>query len=491
MRSLLRWLIVMASLCVVPLLYSSPVALAQGPSDDTVLITPQDEADEALLALMAKPAAGDLDAILARGFLRVGTVYGPLFFTSDGPKTSGLTVELMAELEKHLRAKLGARAKSLTLVVVPLPRDKLIAALRAGHVDMIAANLTVTQERSALIDFTNPLARGVQEILVTMASGPQVQNLAAMPIHVRRSSSYAEHLRRIDALRQAEGRPGLSIVEVDESLEDEDLLELVSVGVIPATVVDDHKLRLFTRIFDNLVSHPELVVNAGGTIAWGVRKKSPQLLDALNSFVRIARKGTALGNTLGRRYYADVDRIRNALEGEAGSRFGTTIDFIRTYADHYDFDALMIAAQGFQESRLDQKARSPMGAIGIMQLMPATANDPAIGIPDIHVAERNVEAGVKYLRLLRDRYLNDPAISRRDQVLMAFAAYNAGPGNLRKARRRAKAMGLDPNRWFGHVEMGMARAVSREPVVYVRNILKYYVTYRLAVDARQPGSPHK
>jgi membrane-bound lytic murein transglycosylase MltF len=128
-----------------------------------------------------------------------------------------------------------------------------------------------------------------------------------------------------------------------------------------------------------------------------------------------------------------------------------------------------------------------------MQLMPATALDPNVDIPNIEVGERNVEAGVKYLRHLRDEYFGDPAITPFDQACLAFAAYNAGPGNIRKARARAESMGLDPNVWFGHVEVAAGRTISREPVVYVRNILKYYTSYRIfqaqagATERPDPG----
>jgi membrane-bound lytic murein transglycosylase MltF len=140
---------------------------------------------------------------------------------------------------------------------------------------------------------------------------------------------------------------------------------------------------------------------------------------------------------------------------------------------------MLIAAQGYQESRLDQSKRSPAGAIGIMQLMPATATDPNVDIPEIEIAERNIEAGMKYLRHLRSEYFDDPAISSFDQTCFAFAAYNAGPGNIRKARARAATMGLDANIWFGNVEVAAGRTISREPVAYVRNILKYYTSYRI------------
>ena len=257
--------------------------------------------------------------------------------------------------------------------------------------------------------------------------------------------------------------------------------------MIPAVILDSHKAELYAQIFEHLTVHDDLAINEGGEIAWAIRKGSPQLMDATNAFVAKARKGTELGNILYRRWIADPTRVMNAIAPGEDAKFVETIGFIRRHATAYDFDPVLIAAQGYQESRLDQSERSAAGAIGIMQLMPATARDPNVGIPDIEVAERNVEAGVKYLRHLRDAYFSDPAVTPFDQACFAFAAYNAGPGNIRKARARAASMGLDPNVWFGHVEVAAGRTISREPVVYVRNILKYYTSYQIFQARRRPA----
>ncbi len=119
-----------------------------------------------------------------------------------------------------------------------------------------------------------------------------------------------------------------------------------------------------------------------------------------------------------------------------------------------------------------------------MQVMPKTAADPVVGIADIKVEKQNIHAGVKYLRFVRDRYFSQPEISPLDQVLFSFAAYNAGPRGITRARKRAEKMGFDRNIWFGHVEVAAAATISREPVIYVRNIFKYYTAYKL-VEARR------
>ena len=445
-----------------------------------VELTDAERAEDALTAAMLAPWVGDLDGMAARGFVRLGVTQEPVSFVYDGPEQRGIAVEFGREFEASLRTMLGA--ETLTVALLPLARDAMIDALVSGRVDVLAANLTVTPSRAERVDFADPMLRGVRELVVTGPAAPPVatlDDLAAIPVHVRPSSSYHEHLLAVNAARAEAGASPIPIVAADEALEDYDLVELVDVGVIPAVILDSHKAELYAQIFERLTVHDDLAINEGGEIAWAVRKGSPQLLDAINAFVAKARKGTELGNILYRRWIADPTRIVNAIAPGEDAKFVETIGFIQRHAARYDFDPVLIAAQGYQESRLDQTQRSAAGAIGIMQLMPATARDPSVGIPDIDVAERNVEAGVKYLRHLRETYFSDPAITPFDQACFAFAAYNAGPGSIRKARARAASMGLDPDVWFGHAEVAAGRTISREPVVYVRNILKYYTSYRI------------
>jgi len=272
---------------------------------------------------------------------------------------------------------------------------------------------------------------------------------------------------------------------VDEYLEDHDLLDLVNASLLPAIVVDSHKAKFWAQVFPNIKVHQDLSIHSGNQVAWALRKNSPQLMETANAFARNTRKGTLLGNIILKRYMADAGWMNNALASEDRKRYEDTVGLIKRYAAEYDFDWLMIAAQAYQESRFDQSKTSSAGALGIMQLLPSTAADAAVGIPDISAAEDNIHAGVKYLRWLRDTYFSEDDIDPLDRILFSFAAYNAGPGNTAKARRRAAQLGFDPNRWFGHVEIGMYRAVSGEPASYVRKIYKYYVTYRRLEQMRE------
>ena len=130
-------------------------------------------------------------------------------------------------------------------------------------------------------------------------------------------------------------------------------------------------------------------------------KLAKKILDA---FVEKNKKGTILGNILFKRYLQNTQWVRNAYSKEDMERFEQTVKLFQKYSDQYDFDWLMIAALGYQESRIDQSKRSPVGAVGVMQLLPSTAKDPNVNIPGIEELEDNIHAGAKYLRFLYDRY---------------------------------------------------------------------------------------
>ncbi len=437
-----------------------------------------------IVADALEPWTGDLSEMAeTRQYLRVGVPHSPLFVAFDGDKRIGLAVERGRELETHLRE---TEATGLAVLLIPLPRDVLLDALVEGRIDLVDANLTVIEGRADRVAFSAPLREGVREIVVSGAETGPVKSfdaLAEIGLALRPSSSYFAHVAELNAEREAAGAAPIPVTPVDDVLEDADLIEMVAAGHIPAIVVDDHKARLFAAAFDGVVLNADLAVNEGGATAFALRPDAPELAAAIDRFVATIRRGTLLGNMLDQRYLETADWVER-LDGSALERVRALRPIVVSHAETYGFDWRMILAQGYQESRLDQAKRSKAGAVGVMQVLPSTAKDPNVGIPDISTEDRNVEAGVKYLRFLKERHFAEPEIDDLDRVLLALAAYNAGPANIRKSRARAEKMGLDPNRWFDHVEIATAKTVSREPVVYVRNIYKYSVYLRLLAEAR-------
>jgi membrane-bound lytic murein transglycosylase MltF len=426
---------------------------------------------------------GDYDGMVARRQVRVLVVPNKMFYFIDKGRHRGVNVDLFREFETFVNAKAKTGPRTIRVIFVPVPRDRIIPALVEGRGDIAAANLTITAERGKQVDFSYPMLTGVKEILVTGPSAKTVDtldDLAGREIHLRPSSSYYEHVLQINETFAKQGRKPLEIVPASEFLEDDDLLEMVNAGLVPMVVVDDHKARFWGEIFANITLHPDIAVHEGGEIAWAFRKDSPKLAAVVDAFVKEHKKGTLIGNMLFKRYLKDNKWARNALRPAELDKFQGVVELFKQYADRYDFDYLMTGALAYQESQLDHSKRSQAGAVGIMQVLPATATDPNVGIPDIERLENNIHAGHKYLRFLQDRYFDDPTVAPLDRYLFTFAAYNAGPARVSSLRRQAARRGLDPNVWFQNVELVAAEEVGRETVQYVSNIYKYYLSYKFA-----------
>lgn len=424
----------------------------------------------------------DFDRILENRHIRALVVYNKIQYFLDGPTQRGLSHDALEQFREFINSRFDLGARGFQVVYIPVTRDRLIPALLEGIGDVAVANLTITEDRLEQVEFTDPVATGIREIVV---SGPAAEplktliDLAGREIYVRESSSYHQSLLELN--RQFEGNDlePVKIILVDEFLEDSDLLEMVNAGLLPMIIVDSHKAAFWRTVFHDITIHDDIPVSEEQSIGWAFRKDNPQLARVLNDFVAENRKGTLIGNILYKRYLVENPWVRNALDEDSMARYAETIDFFRHYGGQHDFDWLLLTALGYQESMLDQSRRSPAGAIGVMQLLPSTAADPNVGIEDIEILENNIHAGTKYLRFLRDRYFSDPELDDFNAMLLTFASYNAGPARIAGLRKQARDEGLDPNIWFGHMEHVVARRIGRETVQYVSNISKYYIAYRL------------
>jgi membrane-bound lytic murein transglycosylase MltF len=275
----------------------------------------------------------------------------------------------------------------------------------------------------------------------------------------------------------------VSIEEAPENLEDEDLLEMVNAGLIKIIVVDNYLADFWKKVFEDLTVHDTVAVRTGGHLAVAIRKGSPQLAAGLNAIIDEYGLGTAFGNMMEKRYLQNTKFVKNATSEAERQRFLALVELFKKYSDQYGVDYLLMAAQGYQESGLDQGVKSPVGAVGVMQVMPATGKDLKVG--DISQLEPNIHAGVKYMRWVVDNYYKDEPMDSLNKGLFAFASYNAGPGRIRQLRKEAEKRGLDPNVWFGNVEQIASERIGRETVTYVSNIYKYYIAYRLVVAEKE------
>jgi len=423
---------------------------------------------------------GDFDGMLERRVVRVLVPYSRTLYFNDKGAQRGLVADSLRDFEVYLNKRYKLKNRPITVVALPTTRDRLLPGLLEGNGDLAVGNLTITPERETSVDFSKPDLKDVVEIVVTGPASPKLaslDDLAGSEVHVRRSSSYYESLARLNARFRTQGRREMQLTLVPDALEDEDMMEMLGAGLLKLIVVDEWKAKLWADLVPKLVPRPDLAVSEGGDVGWAFRKGSPKLAAEVNRFIR---NYPGIHAARFKNYPAYLKRIRNATADADWQRFEKTIELFRKYGRQYSFDYLMVAALGYQESGLDQRRRSHRGAIGIMQLMPETARVLKVG--DITQTEPNVHGGFKYLRVLYDRHLGGAKLDEQNRTLFAIAAYNAGPGRVAGLRVEAARKGLDPNVWFNNVELIAARRIGQETVVYVRNIYKYYVAYKLQLD---------
>ncbi len=461
---------------------------ARGDTADEPLPAPAYESalPEGVREHLAESFQGDLDQMVARRLVRVGVAANRTYYFVDQGVQRGAAYEMGVAFEDFLNKRLKTTpATKVSVVFVPLPRDQMGAALTQGKVDLVVAQVIVRPELEAVVDFSRPVRSNVNEVIVSGPGAPPittVEDLAGREVFARRETSAWQDLEELNQRLQAKGLAPVEIREVPGNLEEDDLLEMANAGIIPLVVAHDYLAEFWQKVFPHITVHDTVAVRTGASIAVPFRKNSPKLAAELNAFLDKNGLGSAFGNMIEKRYLVNTSFAKSATSEAERKKFMELVDFFKKYSEQYQLDFLLMAAQGYQESGLNQNAKSQVGAIGVMQVMPATGKELAVG--DITLTENNIHAGVKYMRFMIDRYYKDEPMDKLNKGLFTFASYNAGPARVRQLRKEAEKRGLDPNVWFGNVEQIASERIGRETVTYVSNIYKYYIAYKLMAEDR-------
>ena len=397
----------------------------------------------------------------------------------------GLAYDVFELFEDFVNKRLKKGHLRINVVYKPEARGNLIENLNAGLGDIAMGYLTITPEREAKVAFSIPVIQNISEIVVTAPGEPPVpslQDLSGREVYIRKDSSYYASIEKLNADLKKAGKPPVKIRVAPDNLEAEDILEMVNAGLVPATIADDNRARFWKQVFTKIELQTGAVLRTEGSTGFMMRKDSPLLKKEIDAFLQKYPEGSATRNMLLNKYLKSVKYVKAATSKEEQAKFDQIVALFRKYCEKYDMDTLLMAAQGYQESRLNQNAKSHVGAIGVMQLMPATGKEQNVG--DIHQVEPNIHAGVKYVRFMLDKYYGNEPMDALNKGLFTFASYNAGPGRIAQLRRIAKQRGLNPNVWFNNVELVAAEKIGRETVTYVGNIYKYYLAYQLVTEQR-------
>jgi len=425
---------------------------------------------------------GDLDVLLKNKRIRIAVPYSRTLFFYDRGQQHGLSADYIHNFERWINQQYKKGTRPISVFVIPTTRDKLLQKVIDGQADIAIGNITVTPLRSATLNFSTPVLSNVSEMIMVNNQSPKLSSLddlSGKTVSVRKVSSYYESLLKLNERFERENREAIHIQLMPDALEEEDLMEMLAAGIIDMTVIDDWIANLWLKTHPELNISIALKLKEGDDIAWAMRKESPLLLAATNQFLQQDEKKLSYRGKI-RSYQKKLHNLKNPKEEQEWRKFEQLVELFKHYGDRYRFDYLMAMAQGFQESGLNPNAISPDGSIGIMQLKPETG--ASLNVGDIRQAEPNIHAGIKYMRRLLDKHFSNAVFDDTNAALFAFASYNAGPYKIAKLRKEAEKAGLDPNKWFNNVELIVAARIGHVTVSYVRNIYKYYVAYKLAVE---------
>jgi len=446
------------------------------------------------LDVTTKPWKGDFDGMLERRGIRFYVPYSRSLYYIDKGRERGISADLVRQFELWLNRKYASQLgkRPLTVFLVVATRDKMVADLNGGKADVAVGGIKVLDEVLRDVDFAGVDERvGSTEILVTGPASPAIaslDDLSGKTVHLREYSSQFLSMKALNERFKKDGKLAAKLVFLPNALEDEDLLEMLNAGLLQAIVVDDWRAAMWAQVLPKVKVHQDIQLRPKTHLGWAIRKNSPKLAVELNEFQKYyAKQGGAAA--LQRQYMGKVKELKNATTSEDHKRFLGLIEIFKKYGNQYNFEPMMLAAQGYQESTLNQDAKSAVGAIGVMQLMPATGAELKVG--DIHQAEANIHAGAKYMDQLMTKYFKDANFDAQNRTLFAFASYNTGPGNISRMRKEAVKRGLDPDQWFNNVEIVTAEKIGIETTTYVRNIFKYYAAYKLATEAQETAATLK
>ncbi len=428
---------------------------------------------------------GDLDGMQQRRMIRVSVLLNKTHYFIDSlGQPRGISYDALMEFERFVNRKLNPTDKigknKIMVILIPTTPTSMEKDLQSGKSDIVAAPIYITEDRKKRVNFVQVASS--QDVVVSGPTAPVLSgldDLAGKEVYLYRISLGWDRLADRSKQLKAAGKPAIEMKEEDENLQWEDALEMANAGMLQYTVVPLQIANLWKSVFPGLKIYPAFPVVEQGDTGWALRKDSPKLRALLEEFATTHRVGTQYGNMLVNQYLKNPQFVKNNRTPESIRRFQQLGPIFQKYAKQYGFPWLVIAAEAFQESGLNQEAKSQVGAIGVMQVMPTTAATPPVSIPDVTNVENNIQAGVKLLKFIRDDYFKDDPMDPVNKALMTIAAYNAGPGRITQCRKLTTQLGLDPNVWFNNVEYAVAKKVGAETVNYVSNIYKYYIGYKL------------
>ena len=428
---------------------------------------------------------GDFEQLKDKRAIRILVPVSNPFFFIDGFKKYGTATALIQAFQKYLNEEVVNQTYIRT-IIIPASRATILDRLAEGYGDVVIANLTITPERKEKVDFAVPIVTGVKEIIVAAPGSPELSSLndlSGKTIHTRTFSSYHEHLVRLNKALAKKGLAPVTIKPVNDEIEDDNLLAIAAEGLIDYMVIDHRKMEFWQGIYKDLVPYPNLAIDTGGEIAWGVRKNNPELLKIVSDFCRIKQNEAKDLEKLRKNTEKEFIHFSNLEEGSVGA-FKNLYPLFKKAGEEFSIPPLFLAGIAFEQSGFFDEKVGRYGELGIMQLAPFIERE----FSDSHEQNgdatfRHIRATAKYLAFLREEKFGDLAQDPTQRLYFVLAAYLNGPEKINEMRWITGKMGKDKDKWFNEVNVIVSRLIGRETVRSVRNVALYWLSYKMAIES--------
>lgn len=413
--------------------------------------------------------------MLNLGEVRMAIPYGQISYVNAKNQIYGIAPDLANSVGDFLTTKYQRKVQ---VKIVPSPPGKLLELLDQGDADFAIDYFQehdLQKNLGGFLVYEHP--RSEKFVVVSQNNQnpiKKISDLSGQTLCVGRTTRIS-FLNRTNSELQNSGKTPIHIYQDHLVLNDKDLLQMVNDGLVDFVWVANWQAQLWKPLLPNITIHTDTAVEGGSSGDVIVSKINPDLAKDILEFAASTHLDNVLENYRQKTFIREKNVLKNPLSKNELSRFESMKMYFHRYGHEYQLDPLFLAGLGFQESLLNQNAVSPVGAIGVMQLMLETGKSMNTG--NIYELEPNIHAGAKYINSLLQTTSPESTLPETERGFFAVAAYNSGANNVRKARELAVNMGLDPNQWFFNVEMASARLLGLETFLYVRNVYKYYVTY--------------
>lgn len=388
----------------------------------------------------------------------------------------GIEYQRLQAFEQYLNGH-SRNGQKVKFKIIPKAKNQLLAALQRGDGDLVAPGELLDTGSAKGINASEPIIPDVPLVLVGVRGGrtfKNVEQLSGRTLSLPAGSMADEALHQVNQQLALRKLAPIKIEWVDPSLAVEDVLEMVQAGIYPLTLVEQPIAERWARVMPRLRVDRNLTLRTHDNISWFVRQDATMLKASINDFLK-TYKPSANQDLAFEKAYKNMYRVNNPLVRTNLQRLEKLRPMLQRHADAQDMDWLDLAALAFKESKLDPAAKGSGGATGLLQITPSAAK--RVGVSDIQNADRNVQAGARYMALIRSKYFASPRVNERERMAFVLAAYNLGPERVQSMRDEARRRGLNPNQWFFQTERIAMEQGSAGVVSFVNSVNKYYLAF--------------